>query len=184
MPLQISPCHIGHLLPAPRTRTYFNLTASPSFTNIQLILNALNVFYLQHSFVLQSTVTSVDNSIKIQPVLHAYFARIQTARIRACTYCNLTLVIRTGRILIWPVLQLKLRPICLIFKVLLMKTLQSLVQIVLRSSNIPTMLESEQFGAPNSSVIDNSQSFTSFLGKKKGQGRTSLVWNHTTIGRT
>jgi len=48
---------------------------------------------------------------------------------------------------------------------------------------MPTMSESEQFEVPDSSVIDNSQSSTSLLGKKKGQGRTSLVWNHTTVGR-
>jgi hypothetical protein len=64
-----------------------------------------------------------------------------------------------------------------------MKTLQSLIRIVLRSSNIPTISESEQFGALDSSVIDNSQSSTSLLGKKKGQGRTSPVWNHTTVSR-
>ena len=44
------------------------------------------------------------------------------------------------------------------------------------------MSESEQFEATDSSIITNSQSSASFSGKKKGQARTSPIWNHTTVG--
>jgi hypothetical protein len=60
---------------------------------------------LKQSVDIDYSKPSVDNSIKIQPVLRAYFACIRTACIQARTYGNLTLVICTGRILIQPVLQ-------------------------------------------------------------------------------
>ena len=71
----------------------------------------------------------------------------------------------------------------LIFKAYYMKTLQELNQRALQASNTPTMSESEQFEAPDLSVVKNSQSSTSFSSKKKGQAHTSPIWNHTTAGR-
>jgi hypothetical protein len=50
-------------------------------------------------------------------------------------------------------------------------------------SDMLSMLESEQSEAPDSSVIDNQSSTLTRTGKKKGQSRTSLIWNHTTVGR-
>jgi hypothetical protein len=64
--------------------------------------------------------------------------------------------------------------------ILFCRTYQSMAS---QPSDILSTFESEQSEAPNSSVNIQSSASFSRNGKKKGQNRTSPIWNHTTVGR-